>query len=242
MMTAAEKTKRYRQKRLAAAELLPRVPCACGCGTMLRALDTNLRPARYAHGHNPTKTKGNIVGGWNKGKAFPTPWNVGRKRPSEEITRRQETRLRNNGGIYQTKSGWKHRPETIAKMTEAVRRRDLSGANNPFYGKKHPPELLRRIAEKNSGPNGPGWKGGLSRLPYGPEFGPALKRKILERDGHRCRRCGNHQSELKRKLHVHHLDHDKLNNSPDNLVASCCSCNVWAGWNREKPFTLNPPA
>jgi len=246
MLTRSEITKRYRERKLAAAELLPKVPCLCGCGRMLRALDTNLRPARYAHGHNPapshTLFNAERVATFNRARTgVPLLALRGRKRPAEEIARRQVARLRNNGGVYQTKHGWKHAPETIAKMTAAVRKRDLAGANNPFYGRRHPPEVLRRIAEKNSGPNSPHWRGGVSTLPYGPEFTRKFKRSILERDGHYCRRCGNHQGELKRKLQVHHLDHDKKNNDPGNLAASCCSCNIWASYHREQPFTLSPP-
>jgi hypothetical protein len=39
-----------------------------------------------------------------------------------------------------------------------------------------------------------------------------------------------------KKLQVHHLDHDKMNNDPTNLVAACGSCNVWASYHRDEPF------
>ncbi len=41
---------------------------------------------------------------------------------------------------------------------------------------------------------------------------------------HRCAYCGTHVN-WKRGLEVDHVDHDKLNNTATNLVASCHRCN-----------------
>lgn len=210
--------RRWRANRRVLLAKAERVACACGCGSMLSPRHPHKKEVapRYKPGHNKST--------------------LGRRWSATSIAKRAETRRARNGGLYQTKRGWKHRPETIAKMTVAVRRRDLAGVNNPFYGKRHPPELLRRIAEKNSGPGNAGWRGGVSVLPYGPGFTRKTKRIILERDGYRCRRCGKQQSELKRGLQVHHLDHDKNNNDHSNLAAACGSCNVWASYHRAESF------
>ncbi len=60
----------------------------------------------------------------------------------------------------------------------------------------------------------------------------ALKRRILMRDGYRCRACGTNGDES--KLHVHHIqpfktfeDPDKAN-APSNLITLCPSCHQQA--------------
>lgn len=80
------------------------------------------------------------------------------------------------------------------------------------------------------------WKGGVGNLPYGPEFTKPLKQYIRARDNHTCQRCGKTQADEGRVLVVHHLDHDKMNNAPENLVAACQKCNVWASHHRDAPF------
>lgn len=219
-----------------------KIQCACGCGTPIPPLTTDGRPARFAHGHNRNPAtqfkKGHLA--WNAGKPNPAASLVhkGKKLATEEIARRTATRLARNGGRYTSidARGWRHPPETLAKITAANRRNAKPGALNPFYGKQHPPEIIERIRVKNSGPNHHGWRGGVSTFPYGPEFTRQLKRRILDRDQHTCQRCGKTQAELPRKLQVHHLDHDKKNNAESNLVAACCKCNIWASYHRDAPF------
>ena len=52
-MTGAERTRRYRERRYAEIAAMPKVPCACGCRTLVAPISKQLKPARYAHGHNP---------------------------------------------------------------------------------------------------------------------------------------------------------------------------------------------
>lgn len=70
----------------------------------------------------------------------------------------------------------------------------------------------------------PSWLGGRSWEPYALGW-PMMSKAIRERDGHTCRRCG----ETKR-LHVHHIDTDKLNNDPMNLITLCNSCHSRVHW------------
>ena len=68
----------------------------------------------------------------------------------------------------------------------------------------------------------PTWDGGKSFEPYSPEFNKPLKQSILERDNYTCQYpdC-NHSSE---RLIVHHIDYNKKNSNPENLIILCNSC------------------
>jgi len=73
------------------------------------------------------------------------------------------------------------------------------------------------------------WNGGSSFFPYCPRFNDS--RKIATRNffGNMCIVCGKHASEIKQKLHVHHIDHDKeqgCSGKPFNLVPLCPSCHA----------------
>lgn len=66
----------------------------------------------------------------------------------------------------------------------------------------------------------PNWIDGRSFFPYPKEFNDRLKREIKERDKYRCGMCGTTE-----KLSIHHIDYDKMNNSKQNLLTVCYSCN-----------------
>ena len=77
------------------------------------------------------------------------------------------------------------------------------------------------------------WKGGISFEPYGLEFNNELKEKIRERDNYECQECHIKQEELKKKLNVHHIDYNKKNNNPLNLIALCPKCHLKTNYNRK---------
>lgn len=81
--------------------------------------------------------------------------------------------------------------------------------------------------------NSPTWKGGLSFEPYGLDFDNKLREQIRKRDGYRCQECFRHQNELGYKLPVHHIDFNKTNSIPENLIALCRNCHTQTNWNRE---------
>lgn len=83
-----------------------------------------------------------------------------------------------------------------------------------------------------SGENSSGWRGGISDKGYcvlwrDKEF----KEYIFERDRYECQNpmC------LKKSDHLvrHHIDYDKKNCNPDNIITVCNSCNSAANANRD---------
>lgn len=86
-----------------------------------------------------------------------------------------------------------------------------------------------------SGKNCHLWCNGISLELYGIEFNQNLKQFIRDRDKHYCQNpeCGIPEKECLRKLHIHHIDYDKKNNDPINLIALCNSCNARANGNRD---------
>ena len=73
------------------------------------------------------------------------------------------------------------------------------------------------------------WRGGISQDPYPPQFNAYLRRKIRRRDEYACQHCGRQDA-----LSVHHIDYDKANCDPCNLITLCVPCNSKANAHRER--------
>lgn len=76
----------------------------------------------------------------------------------------------------------------------------------------------------------PNWGGGLSFEPYSVDFNKDLKEKIRNMDNRECQLCGI--DENGKKLHIHHVDYNKKNNCPRNLISLCKSCHCKTNGNR----------
>ena len=100
-------------------------------------------------------------------------------------------------------------------------------------GKHHSEEMKARCRAAKLGPKHPNWMGGVSRDPYGWDFNDELKEEVRRRDGYKCQLCGTPQAECRRAMAVHHINYDKKDSDPLNLVALCVSCNIKVNKNRE---------
>src|SRR3990167_3138694 len=101
--------------------------------------------------------------------------------------------------------------ETRQKMREAKIGKN-AGEKNYFYGKKF-------IGKENHQ-----WQDGKSFEPYNPEFNKELKQQILERDNYTCQ-CPDCEDTIN-ILHIHHIDYDKKNSNPKNLITLCRKCHM----------------
>ena len=89
---------------------------------------------------------------------------------------------------------------------------------------KRPPEF----GEARMGTRNPAWRGGISNEPYDLGFNDKLRKMIKCRDNHRCQLCGG----IDLMLAVHHIDYNKKNSKPENLISLCMSCNAKVNANR----------
>jgi len=87
-------------------------------------------------------------------------------------------------------------------------------------------------AINQSGANNPMWNGGISLGIYCPIWtSKEFKEYIFERDEHKCHNpdCWGTGTFLTR----HHIDYDKKNCAPTNIITVCNSCNARANSNRD---------
>ncbi len=92
--------------------------------------------------------------------------------------------------------------ETRKKLSQALKGHSVSAATREKISKtKSRPEVWDR--------------------PYSPHFHNKIRPQIIKRDG-RCRNAGC--DGVRKRLHVHHIDHDPSNNAEVNLITLCIRC------------------
>ena len=73
--------------------------------------------------------------------------------------------------------------------------------------------------------------GGKSFEPYSLGWTNTLKKEIRQRDNYTCQLCGCRQEDTTHL--VHHIDYNKKNCNPDNLITLCRSCHTKTNTNRD---------
>jgi hypothetical protein len=89
-----------------------------------------------------------------------------------------------------------------------------------------------KVSLERMGIGNPNWRGGVAAEPYCDAWLDIdYKRSIVERDGEKCMNpsCGNFST----RLVVHHIDYNKKNCTPINLITLCNSCNGRANSKRK---------
>ena len=191
--------------------------CLCGCGGKIEITKwhkSNGIPL-YIQGHH---FKGIPKSEEHKQKLSKA--NKGKKVPEE--TRKKQAKAQ---------KGRKYTKEQKQNMSKSKKGNKnpmfgKSGEGSPTYGKKHSKETIQKIKEALVGllkrEKHPNWQNGKSFEPYSPEFNKELKQIILEHDNYTCQNpdC-EHLYDI---LHIHHIDYNKKNNNPNNLITLCNSC------------------
>jgi len=100
---------------------------------------------------------------------------------------------------------------------------------NIFF-KDHLPFVPTQLTGKDH----PGWNNGSSFEPYGLDFNNNLREFIRKRDKYICQNpnCGIPEKECFKDLISHHIDYNKRNNHPINLIALCQSCHSKSNFSR----------
>lgn len=90
------------------------------------------------------------------------------------------------------------------------------------------------IPAQSMGKDHPNWHNGSSFEPYGLDFNNNLREFIRKRDKYVCQNpnCGIPEKECFKDLISHHIDYNKKNNDPINLIALCPSCHSKSNFNR----------
>lgn len=164
-------------------------------------------------------------------------WNKGLTKDADERVRKYGEKLKNRIFSDDTKKKMSDSAKNRPPITENSRRKmseSRLGEKNHFFGKKHSEKTKQKIRDNHadiSGENHPCWMGGISFEPYGQEFKP-LRNKIRKRDNHTCQLCGE-QNNNDVELSIHHIDYDKKNNNPNNLISLCIACHTKTSFNRE---------
>lgn len=70
------------------------------------------------------------------------------------------------------------------------------------------------------------WRGGISFEPYSVDWTETLRRSIRERDNYICQKCSQYGNT------THHIDYNKQNCNPNNLINLCRNCNLEVNHNR----------
>lgn len=84
------------------------------------------------------------------------------------------------------------------------------------------------------GKNAAGWKGGISFEEYCAIWvDKEYKEDIFDRDNNECQNLDCWRTTNHLPLHRHHINYNKLNCHPWNIITLCCSCNSRANYNRE---------
>jgi len=170
--------------------------------------------------------------GPNKGRKFSKKWRenigkaqVGRKSPMKGKQHSEEAKVK----ISEAGKGRKHSEiwkENIKKTLADPK------INVPRIKKiiesMNSPEVLIKI----SGPNGSNWRGGIQAEPYCDIWiDREYKQSILGRDNYQCQNFDCFGKS--KRLVLHHIDYDKKNCHPWNLITLCNSCNCRANYNQE---------
>jgi len=129
-------------------------------------------------------------------------------------------------------------PESIkaGKMFSKMNSSKKGKTIEEIYGEDRAQEI--RIKLRKYGPENNNWKGGKAKQKYSKEFNQQMKNYIKKRDGYKCARCEITDEEARkldmfnRGLQIHHIDYDRNNSLPDNLITLCKTCNSRANGHR----------
>lgn len=105
------------------------------------------------------------------------------------------------------------------------------------YGKEKADEIRKKIGKFHIGEKNHNWTGGNSYKRYPREFNKRFKLTIKQRDGFVCLKCGmreeDHIKLFGKKIHIHHINYDKMITLKENCCILCTRCNMEVNSNKK---------
>jgi len=141
----------------------------------------------------------------------------GRFRDKESYEKAGKKLSISNLGRKPTMLGKKHSEATKEKM-----RLSKLGDRNPAKRPEVREKIRKTLLGTRTGKDNHMWKGGYSIKAYSIDWTATLRMSIRERDKYVCKICGDKQGDY--TFDVHHIDYDKKNCNPINLITLCKSC------------------
>lgn len=174
--------------------------CKCGCGKKVTWSKYYKRWNMYLKGHHHKN-----------------------KKVSEETKKKISDAVKKRGFFKEYNKTKEHKLKVIASnKNRNVTKETKKKISNSLIGFKHSEETKSKIKcsrfelIKEKAPN---WKGGVYKYTTG---WVKLRPEIKERDNNKCIYC-----KTKRNLHVHHINENKKDIRPMNLVTLCGSCHSY---------------
>lgn len=160
-----------------------------------------------------------------------------------KMTEEQKRKLSESCKWRKARNKWIARDEaTKKKISEKLK---SISATNTRYWRKHTNEAKEKISNchkwKETWNKGkpflametnPMRKWWLSFQPYTTDRTKTLKRSIRERDHYACQMCWEQQTD--KAFPIHHINYQKHNCNPENLVTLCPSCHSKTNTNRDR--------
>ena len=140
---------------------------------------------------------------------------------------------------YSTKTEFKKGSSGFNRKHTKETKEKMKGRIPWIIGKHHTEKAKNNIKKKQIGQHHStktefkigkehlNWQGGKSFEPYTLDWTETLKRSIRERDHYTCQVCGKEPA-----IHIHHIDYDKKNCNPINLITLCRSCHAKTNFDR----------
>ena len=152
----------------------------------------------------------------------PVAWNRRKNRWNVYVVGhyRLDQPYKDNGWLYHQYVSLNRTLDEIATECN-VNRATIVKFMKKFGIKRRNPSLAhigRQNGEKN-----PAWKGGVAKWNYSHDW-KRVARTIRKRDSYTCQICKTRFPKSSKLLHVHHIDGDKFNNNPANLITVCATC------------------
>ena len=132
--------------------------------------------------------------------------------------------------------GKKHTEKSRKKIRESLVGKNI-GEENHFHGKSHSKESRIKMSISCTGKNlldkNPNWRGGVSFDSYCQVWSDKEFRSFIEeRDGKKCLNPSCFKKDPY-NICLHHINYNKKDCNPNNIITLCRSCNASANYNRK---------